>query len=92
MVELLKQGQYQPLSVERQVVIVYAGTNGYLDDLPVSAVREFEVGLYAALDKDYADLVHDIRSKFELTDSVEARLRKAIEAFKAEFTKAKGIR
>jgi F-type H+-transporting ATPase subunit alpha len=92
MVELLKQGQYQPLPVERQVVIVYAGTNGYLDDLPVSAVRDFEVGLYAALDKDYADVVHDLRAKFELTDSVEARLKKAIEAFKAEFTKAKGIR
>jgi F-type H+-transporting ATPase subunit alpha len=92
MVELLKQGQYQPLSVERQVVIVYAGTNGYLDDLPVSAVRDFEVGLYAALEKDYADVVHDLRAKFELTDSVEGRLKKAIEAFKAEFTKAKGIR
>ena len=92
MVELLKQGQYQPLSVERQVVIVYAGTNGYLDDLPVTAVRAFETELYAALDKDYADVMHDLRSKYELTDSVETRLKKAIEAFKADFVKAKGIR
>ena len=90
MVELLKQGQYQPLTVERQVVIVYAGTNGYLDDLPVAAVREFETGLYASIEKDYADVMHDLRSKYELTDSVEERLKKAIEAFKAEFTKAKG--
>ena len=92
MVELLKQGQYQPLSVERQVAIVYAGTNGYLDDLPVTAVREFETGLYAALDKDYADLMHDLRAKYELTDPIEAKLKKAIETFKAEFTKTKGIR
>jgi len=92
MVELLKQGQYQPLTVERQVVIVYAGTNGYLDDLPVAAVREFETGLYASIEKDYADVMHDLRSKYELTDSVEGRLKKAIEAFKAEFTKAKGSR
>ena len=92
MVELLKQGQYQPLTVERQVVIVYAGTNGYLDDLPVAAVREFETGLYASIEKDYADVMHDLRSKYELTDSVEERLKKAIEAFKAEFVKAKGTR
>jgi F-type H+-transporting ATPase subunit alpha len=92
MVELLKQGQYQPLSVERQVAIVYAGTNGYLDDLPVTAVREFETGLYAALEKDYADLMHDLKAKYELTDAIEAKLKKAIEAFKAEFTKTKGTR
>ena len=92
MVELLKQGQYQPLNVERQVAIVYAGTNGYLDDLPVTAVREFETGLYAALEKDYPDLMHDLRAKYELTDPIEAKLKKAIEAYKAEFTKAKGIR
>jgi len=85
MVELLKQGQYQPLPVERQVAIIYAGTNGYLDDLPVTSVRDFEHGLYEYLDKQYADLMHDLRSKYELTDPIEARLKKGIEAFKAEF-------
>jgi hypothetical protein len=76
--------------VERQVAIVYAGTNGYLDDLPVTAVREFETGLYAALEKDYADLMHDLRAKYELTDAIEAKLKKAIEAFKADFTEDEG--
>jgi len=91
MVELLKQGQYQPLPVERQVAIVYAGTNGYLDDLPVTSVRNFEVGLYDYIEKQYADVLHDLKTKYELTDAIEGRLKKAIEAFKAEFVrKTKG--
>ncbi|HEV8128043.1 MAG TPA: F0F1 ATP synthase subunit alpha [Candidatus Eisenbacteria bacterium] len=85
MVELLKQGQYQPLTVERQVAIVYAGTNGYLDDLPVTSIRDFENGLYAFLDEKYADLIHDLRAKYELTEAIEGRLKKAIEDFKAAF-------
>jgi F-type H+/Na+-transporting ATPase subunit alpha len=89
MVELLKQGQYQPLSVERQVAIIFAGTNGYLDDLPATSVRPFEQGFYAYLDKEYADLMHELRAKYELTDTGEQKLRKAIEAYKAEFAKAK---
>jgi F-type H+/Na+-transporting ATPase subunit alpha len=89
MVELLKQGQYQPLSVERQVAIIFAGTNGYLDDLPATSIRPFEQGFYAYLDKEYADLMHELRAKYELTDTAEQKLRKAIEAYKAEFAKAK---
>jgi F-type H+-transporting ATPase subunit alpha len=89
MVELLKQGQYQPLSVERQVAIIFAGTNGYMDDLPVTSIRSFEQGFYDYLDKEYADLMHELRAKYELTDAGEQKLRKAIEAYKAEFAKAK---
>jgi F-type H+-transporting ATPase subunit alpha len=89
MVELLKQGQYQPLSVERQVAIIFAGTNGYLDDLPATSIRSFEQGFYEYLDKEYADLMHEIRSKYELTDAGEGKLRKAIEAYKAVFVKTK---
>jgi F-type H+-transporting ATPase subunit alpha len=85
MVELLKQGQYQPLSVERQVAIIYAGTNGYLDDLPATSIRTFEEGFYVYLDKEFADMMHDLRAKFELTDAVEAKLKKAIEQYKASF-------
>ncbi|HEY6572958.1 MAG TPA: F0F1 ATP synthase subunit alpha [Candidatus Eisenbacteria bacterium] len=85
MVELLKQGQYQPLSVERQVAIIYAGTNGYLDDLPTSSIRSFEEGFYGYLDKEFADLMHDLRAKYELTDANEAKLKKAIEQYKAAF-------
>jgi F-type H+-transporting ATPase subunit alpha len=87
MVELLKQGQYQPVPVEKQVAIIYAGTKGYLDDLPTSSVRAFETGLYEFCEKQYPDVLHDLRAKYELTDAIEARLKKAIEAFKAEFKK-----
>jgi F-type H+-transporting ATPase subunit alpha len=92
MVEILKQGQYQPLPVERQVAIIYAGTNGYLDDLPATSMREFETGLYAFLDAKYADMIHDLRMKFELTDPIETRLKQAIEAYKAEFVQKKATK
>ena len=87
MVELLKQGQYRPLPVDRQVAIIYAGTQGYLDDLPVADVRPFEEGLYAHLDKSYADLVAELKAKAELTDSVEAKLKRAIIEFKEQYKK-----
>ena len=87
MVEILKQGQYRPLPVERQVAIIYAGTNGYLDDLPVEAMRRFEDGFYEFLDKDFGDMMHDLRSKYELTDAIEAKLKQAVEQYKAQFAK-----
>ncbi|TMQ67112.1 MAG: F0F1 ATP synthase subunit alpha [Candidatus Eisenbacteria bacterium] len=90
MVEILKQGQYRPLPVERQVAIVYAGTQGLLDDLAATDVRDFEEGLYAFLDKEFADLVHELSAKKELTDAVESKLRKAIVDFKERFAKSKG--
>jgi F-type H+/Na+-transporting ATPase subunit alpha len=91
MVELLKQAQYEPLPVERQVAIIYAGTQGYLDDIPTPSVRSFEEGFYAFLDKEYADLMHDLRLKYEMTDALEARLKKAVAAFKESFVTAKGL-
>src|SRR5213596_1831078 len=87
MVEILKQGQYRPLPVERQVAIIYAGTQGFLDDLAVTDVRDFEEGLYAFLDKEFADLVHELSAKKEMTDAVEAKLRKAITDYKGRFAK-----
>jgi F-type H+-transporting ATPase subunit alpha len=86
----LKQGQYRPLPVERQVAIIYAGTQGFLDDLAATDVRPFEEGLYAFLDKEYADLIHELSAKKEMTDAVEAKLRKAITDYKDRFAKSKG--
>ncbi|HKW50556.1 MAG TPA: F0F1 ATP synthase subunit alpha [Candidatus Eisenbacteria bacterium] len=90
MVEILKQGQYRPLPVERQVAIIYAGTQGFLDDLATTDIRDFEEGLYAFLDKEFADLVHELSAKKEMTDAVEAKLRKAITEYKDRFAKSKG--
>src|SRR3989454_237328 len=73
LVELLKQGQYQPLSVERQIVIIYAGTNGFVDHLPESALKKYEVELYRFVENRHPDIFTDIRTKRDLTDDLKGR-------------------
>jgi F-type H+-transporting ATPase subunit alpha len=85
MVELLKQGQFQPLLVERQVISIWAGANGYLDDLPVTAVRSFEAGWLAFVDKSYAEVMHDIRTSKTISPESEKRLHEACKTFKSQF-------
>jgi len=88
MVEVLKQPQYRPLPVENQVAIIYAGTNGFLDDLPVAEVRRFEEEFYAYLAAKRSAVLKEIREKREMTDDLKAKLDEAIKAFKAEFKKS----
>ncbi len=85
MVELLKQEQYVPMPVERQVVSIFAGVNGYLDDLPVEAVRRFEQEFLAFVDKEYPEVPHDIRTTKDLSDADQARLHEAAKKFKTLF-------
>jgi F-type H+/Na+-transporting ATPase subunit alpha len=85
MVEILKQDQYKPLPVEKQIMIIYAGVNGYLDDLPVEACRRFEEEFYPFMDSRYAAVPQEIKEKRQLDAELEAKLRKAIEEFKADF-------
>jgi len=92
MVELLKQGQYSPLSVERQIAIIFAGTQGLLDDMPVDQIREFETFLFGFLDRKHAQVLGDIANKKELTDDLRAALAAAINAAKAEFLASRGIK
>ncbi|HEX5129566.1 MAG TPA: F0F1 ATP synthase subunit alpha [Usitatibacter sp.] len=92
MVELLKQGQYQPLAVERQIAIIFAGTQGLLDDMPVDQIRPFEEFLFGFLDRKHGPVLSDIANKKELTDELRAALAAAIEAAKAEFMAARGIK
>ena len=92
MVELLKQGQYQPLPVERQVAIIFAGTQGLLDDLPVDSVREFETFFYGWLERKQAQLLTEIRDKRELSDALRDTLTKAVNEAKTEFMASKGIK
>ena len=68
LVEILKQGQYQPLPVEKQVLIIFAGTNAYLDDLPVEQIRSFEENLYRFVENAHPDLLPKIREKKVLDD------------------------
>ncbi|HEF2684318.1 TPA: F0F1 ATP synthase subunit alpha [Campylobacter coli] len=83
MVELLKQPPYSPLSVEKQVVLIFAGTKGYLDDVAVSKIREFEDGIYPFIEAKYPNLFEQIRSKKALDAELEEKLAKAINEFKA---------
>ena len=86
LVEILKQGQYQPLSVERQVIIIYAGTNGFVDHLPESALRKYEAELSRFLENRHPDIYEDIRTKKELTDDLKTRLDAALKEFNESFT------
>ncbi|MBK6899923.1 MAG: F0F1 ATP synthase subunit alpha [bacterium] len=83
MVEILKQGQYVPLPVEKQVAIIYAGTRGYLDELPVASLKQWEVDLYAFLDEKHSGVLHDIRTSGKLEPATEEALKHAIEEFKS---------
>jgi len=85
MVELLKQGQFQPMAVEAQVLSIWAGSNGHLDDLPVAAVRRFETEWLAFLDAKYPELPHNIRTTKAISDDDQKRLGEAVKAFKAQF-------
>ena len=85
MIEILKQPQYAPLPVSKQVMIIYAGTRGFLDDIPVAAVRKFETQFYVHMDKNYADIEHEISTRNELSDTLKEKLDNAITSFKIEF-------
>lgn len=84
MVELLKQPPYSPLAVEKQVVLIFAGTKGFLDDVAVSQVREFEEGIYPFIEAKYPDVFEQIRSKRALDSDLEQKLAKIINEFKAD--------
>jgi len=86
MVELLKQDQYSPLPVEQQILVIFAGTNGYVDEVPVNAVRKFEAELLKFTVSKYQSLLDDIKSKKQLDDDLKARVKSAIEEFKKTFT------
>ncbi len=88
MVEALKQGQYVPLEVERQILIIYAGTAGHLDDLPVEAILPFEVALYKFVEGRYPSIFQEIREKRELSDALRTQMDKAVEECRVEFLAA----
>jgi F-type H+/Na+-transporting ATPase subunit alpha len=83
--ELLKQDQFAPLPVEKQVMIIFAGTNRYLDDLEISEVRRFELDLYPFLETNYSELLKTLREKKAFDDALRAEATKALDAFKDQF-------
>ncbi len=85
LVEILKQPQYEPMPVEDQVMIIYVGEKGYLDDLSIHRVKEFESGFYQFMREKYSQVPRDIREKKELTEELEKMLDRAAEEFKKNF-------
>ncbi len=85
MVELLKQGQFSPMAVEAQVVSIWAGSNGHLDDIPVEAVLRFEKEWLAFMDKNYTEVVHNIRTQKTISDEDQKRMGEAVTKFKSQF-------
>jgi F-type H+-transporting ATPase subunit alpha len=83
--ELLKQGQYVPLPVEKQVVIVYAGTHGYVDKLPTGALRQYEQEMYRYVDREYPSIWDEIRRQGVLTQALEDEINEALTKFTKNF-------
>ena len=87
LMEVIKQGVHVPLDVVKQIVIIFAGVNGYLDDVPVGRVRDFEADLNEALDSKYADFVHLLRKEKAINDEVKPKLKSLIDDFKRTWGK-----
>ena len=87
LVEILKQDQYQPLDVVKQIAIVYAGTHGYLDELPLDGCREFEKGLYDYLDVNGEKFMEALRREKVLSVEIEESLNKLLADYKRDFLK-----
>ena len=85
LVELLKQGQYQPLPVEKQILIIFAGTNGFVDELPLTALKKYEQELYSFVESRHPDVFTEILKKRELDGDLRAKLTKTLEEFKGVF-------
>ena len=85
--ELLKQGQFSPLATEEQVVLLYAGVNGYMDTIEVNEISDFENQLIDSIKKDYANILDDIKSSNTLSDENEELLKKALDSFLDNFKK-----
>ncbi|HEX3880438.1 MAG TPA: F0F1 ATP synthase subunit alpha [Bryobacteraceae bacterium] len=83
--EILKQGQYQPLPLEKQIAIIFAGTQGFIDDLPIEQCRKFEEELYRFIESGHPTIFEEIRNKKALDDSLKAKLTGAIKELKDRF-------
>jgi len=82
--EILKQPQFQPLAVEKQVVIIWCGTNGFLDDVPLPKVRDFEAGLYRFLESNHPKVLPVIAKEKALSDELNAQLRTVVEEYRRQ--------
>jgi F-type H+-transporting ATPase subunit alpha len=83
--ELLKQGQYVPIPVEKQVVLMYAGANGYIDTYPESALKKYEQEMLSFVENKHPDILSDIKEKKQIDSKIEDKLTAALNTFKDQF-------
>ena len=89
MVELLKQPQYAPYSVEDQIVSIFAGTQGHLDDLAVDEVLAFEAALRRHVHDEFPEVLDELTEKGEMSDELAEKLTKIVKDFKAQYKSSK---
>jgi F-type H+-transporting ATPase subunit alpha len=85
LVEILKQPQYQPLPMEKQVTVLFAGAKGFLDDYPVDVLAKYEAGLYTFIEDRYPSIFTDLAEKQEISEDLENQMKQALEAYDEEF-------
>ncbi|RLB78268.1 MAG: F0F1 ATP synthase subunit alpha [Deltaproteobacteria bacterium] len=85
LVEILKQGQYQPLPVEIQVLSIYAANNGYVDEYPTTAVQRYESEMLAFMEANHSGIITDLAEKKAIDEALEDRIKAALEEFKSQF-------
>jgi F-type H+-transporting ATPase subunit alpha len=85
LVQVLKQPQYKPLSVEQQVLLIFAGTNGYLDEYPEAAIAKYESELYQFIESRHPEVLAEIKEKKKISDEFADQLSKVLEEFKSTF-------
>jgi len=85
MVEVLKQGPYSPLPIEKQIVIIFAGANGFLDDIPAEDVTKFEAELYPYIEAKYPTILEKIKTEKKLDDALTDELKSVLDEFKKTF-------
>jgi F-type H+-transporting ATPase subunit alpha len=85
LVEILKQPQYQPLPMEKQVAILYAGTKGHLDEFPVDVLAKYEAGLYNFIEDRYPHIFSELKEKEEISDDLDKQITEALNAYSEEF-------
>ena len=85
MVELLKQDQYVPIVVSKQVMIIWVGTKGHLDDIPIHAIRRFEKEFLDYCEKEYPDIEHTLAKELKISDEISRKLEDAVKNFKSQF-------
>jgi F-type H+-transporting ATPase subunit alpha len=91
LVEILKQPQYQPLSMEKQVTILFAGTKGFLDEFPVNTLADYEQELFTYIESNEPSIFSGLQEKLEIDSALEEKMKKTITAFGETFKATKGL-